>query len=193
MRAAQQPAPPPKNDGSVVVALVLLVAALSTIFFGAVTLYASADIVLTGEQKQKSVRARRLARLISGWANVGNAVVHALLIIMLTTDSDRYKVFFPDEAEAPVGPLVLMVVNGLVGRATLKGGALKLSLGWNSFIALAGSLMPIVWPKFIDVGMTEWPYLAIFLWLFIYSFEATAFFTSAVAFSLKDAHAIKVD
>ena len=175
------------------VVLVLLVAALSTIFFSAVALYASADIVLTGEQKLKSVRARRLARLLSGWANVGNAVVHALLIIMLVSDSDRYKVFFPDEAETPVGPVVLMVVNGLVGRATLKGGALKLALGWNSFVAVAGSLMPIVWPKFIDVGLATWPYLAIFLWLFIYAFESTAFFFSAVAFALKDAHAVKED
>ena len=53
---------------------------------------------------------------------------------------------------------------------------------------LAGSLLPVVWPKFLDVGLASWPYLAIFLWLFIYAFESTGFFFSAVAFSLKDAH-----
>lgn len=92
-RAAPPPAPQANNDGGVVVALVLLMAGLCAIFFGAVALYASADIVLTNQQKQKSVRARRLARLLSGWANIGNAVVHALLIVMLVTDTERYKVF----------------------------------------------------------------------------------------------------
>lgn len=187
------PSPPAKNDGGVVVALLLLVAALCAVFFGAVATYASADIVLTNEQKAKSIRARRLARLLSGWANVGNAVVHALLVLMLVTDKERYKVFFPDEAELPVGPVCLLVVNALVGRATLKGGGIQLGLAWNFFAAVAGSLIPIVWPKFIDVGLSTWPYLAIFLWLFIYAFEATGFFFSAVAFALKDAHAVKVD
>jgi|EP00966_Prymnesium_polylepis_P140471 hypothetical protein len=183
--------PPEKNDGAIVVALVLLVAALCTAFFGAVALYASADIVLTGEQKQKYVRARRLARLLSGWANVGNAVVHALLIAMLLSDTARYKVFFPDEAEMPIGPVFLLIANAYVGRATLKGGGLQTAFAWNSFVAVAGSLIPIVWPKFLDVGLATWPYLAIFLWLGIWAFESTAFFFSAVAFSLKDAHAIK--
>ena len=40
-----------------------------------------------------------------------------------------------------------------------------LALSWNSFVAVTGSLLPLVWPKFIDVGMSEWPYLAIFLWV----------------------------
>ena len=108
--AKPAPAPTP-NDGGIIVALVLLVAALCVVFFGAVALYASADIVLTTEQKQKTVRARRLARLLSGWANVGNAVAHALLIVMLVTDAERYKTFFPDEAAMPVGPAILGVLS----------------------------------------------------------------------------------
>eukprot|EP00310_Coccolithus_braarudii_P012725 CAMPEP_0183334330 /NCGR_PEP_ID=MMETSP0164_2-20130417/2970_1 /TAXON_ID=221442 /ORGANISM="Coccolithus pelagicus ssp braarudi, Strain PLY182g" /LENGTH=192 /DNA_ID=CAMNT_0025503447 /DNA_START=10 /DNA_END=588 /DNA_ORIENTATION=+ len=183
----------PTNDGGIVVALVLLVAALASIFFGAVALYASADIVLTSEQKQKSVRARRLARLLSGWANVGNAAVHGLLIIMLVTDSERYKQFFPDEAEMPLGTAFMLVLNLLVGRCTLKGGGIVLALIWNSFVAVAGSLIPVVWPKFLDVGMITWPYLAVFLWLSIFAFESFAFFFSVVAFALKDAHAVKED
>ena len=112
-----------------------------------------------------------LARLLSGWANIGNAVVHFLLIVMLLTDTERYKVFFPDEAETPWGPLFLLVINGVVGRSTLKGGGIMLALAWNSFVAVAGSLIPLVWPKFIDVGLATWPYLAIFLWLGIYAME----------------------
>jgi len=182
-----KPAPaPPQNDGGIVVALVLLMAALCTVMFGALSVYVSADNVLTPEQKTKSNYARRLARLLSGWANVGNAVTHAYLIIMLMTDQDKYKPFFPDEVESPVGPAALMIINGLVGRSTLKGGGLILSMCWNCFVAVAGSLLPVVWPKFIDVGMAQWPYLAIFLWLAIYAFESTAFFFSCVAFALKD-------
>jgi len=151
--------------------------------FSAIVLYASADIALTKAQKEKTVRARRIARLLSGWANVGNAVTHAYLILMLMTDTGRYKVFF-DDADNPVGPIGLLVVNALIGLKSLKGGGIQLSFCWNTFVAFAGSLIPIVWPKFIDVGMATWPYLAIFIWLLIYAFESTAFFFSAVAFAL---------
>mmetsp|Transcript_70598 Transcript_70598/g.117226 ORF Transcript_70598/g.117226 Transcript_70598/m.117226 type:complete len:193 (+) Transcript_70598:17-595(+) len=184
---------PEKNDGGIVVALVLLIAMLCTVFFSAIVLYASADIAITKDQKEKTVRARRIARLLSGWANIGNAVVHALLIVMLVSDTKRFKVFFPDEAEMPAGPIGLLVLNALVGLKSLKGGGIILALGWNSFIALAGSFIPIVWPKFIDVGIATWPYLAIFLWLGIYAFESAAFFFSVVAFTLKDAHVVKED
>ena len=178
----------PVNDGGVVVALVLLVAALWVVFYSAIVLYASADIALSKEQKEKTVRARRVARLLSGWANIGNAAVHALLILMLLTDVERYKSYFPDEAESPVGPAVLLLVNAAVGLKSLKGGGIQLALGWNSFAAVAGCLLPIVWPKFIDVGLASWPYPAIFLRLGIYACESTAFFFSVVAFSLKDVH-----
>jgi len=187
------PALPLNNDGGVVVALVLLMAALAAVFFAAITLYSSCDIVLSKEQKEKSVRARRLARLLSGWSNIGNAVVHLLLIITFLSDTERYKMFFPDEAETPIGPALLLVVNGLVGRSTLKGGGLTIALAWNSFVAVMGSLIPMVWPKFIDVGLSTWPYVAIFLWLGIWTFESTAFFFSVVAYSLKDAHSVKTD
>ena len=183
-----KPAPPPPatNDGGIIVALVLLICFLCSLFYGAVVLYASAtNFVLSKEKKEKVVPARRLARLLAGWANVGNAVTHALLVAMLLSDSTRYVAFF-DDAEQPVGPIVLGVINGLVGLKTLQGGGIKLAFGWNSFVAVAGSLVPIVWPKFIDVGLTTWPLLAVFLWLGIYAFESTAFFFSAVAFSLKD-------
>jgi len=190
---AKTAAPTEKNDSGVIVALVLLMATTCAVFFGAVTLYASCDIVLPKEQKEKSVRARRLARLLSGWANMGNAVVHLLLIIALQTDTERYKLFFPDEAETPVGPAVLLVINGLVGRSTLKGGGLTIAVAWNSFVAVMGSLIPLVWPKFIDVGLATWPPLAIFLWLGIWAFESTAFFFAWTAYALKDAHAVKAD
>ena len=63
--------------------------------------------------------ARRRAKLL-GWANVGNAVVHALLVTAELTDPERYKAFFPDDFETtlPWGPIILGVINGLVGLKT---------------------------------------------------------------------------
>lgn len=183
---------PAHNDGGIVATLALLVIALDAVFFSAIALYASADIVLTMKQKQKTIRARRLARLLSGWANVGNAAVHVLLITMLMTDTHRYSAFFP-AAKMPIGPAALLLVNAIVGARTLNGGGLVLALAWNSFVAVAGSCVPIVWPKFFDVGLSTWPYPAIFLWLNIYAFECAAFFFSVVAFALRNAHALKVD
>ena len=182
--------PPEKNDGGLIVALVLMMGALSAVFFSAIRLYASADeYTLSNEKKEKCVPARRLAKLLSGWANVGNAVVHALLVTAELTDPERYKAFFPDDFETtlPWGPIILGVINGLVGLKTLMGtGGINLSLGWNSFVAVTGSLLPVVWPKFIDVGMITWPPLAVFCWLGIYAFESTAFFFSVVAFTLRN-------
>ena len=56
------PAPPPPNDGGIVVALVLLIGALAAISFSAITLYASADITLTKEQKDELSRIKGLSR-----------------------------------------------------------------------------------------------------------------------------------
>eukprot|EP00992_Anisonema_acinus_P005307 TRINITY_DN17876_c0_g1_i1.p2 TRINITY_DN17876_c0_g1~~TRINITY_DN17876_c0_g1_i1.p2 ORF type:complete len:186 (+),score=45.63 TRINITY_DN17876_c0_g1_i1:43-600(+) len=176
-----------KNDGGIVVALVLLMAALSAVFFSAVMLYAGATE--GSEKKEKRVPAKRLAKLLSGWANVGNAVAHVLLVTAELADPERYRVHFPDDfaAALPWGPLILAVINGLVGLNSLKGaGGITLALGWNSFVAVLGSVVPIVWPKFINVGMSTWPYLAIFLWLGIFAFESTAFFFTAVAFALRN-------
>ena len=95
------------------------------------------------------------------------------------------------EAQLGTTPLLMGLINGLIGFFSLRGGSLKVSLGWNTFVALAGSLVPMVWPKFIDVGMTTWPYVTVFLWFAIYAFESTAFFFSAAGVALKDAPGAK--
>jgi len=93
----------------------------------------------------------------------------------------------------PVGPLILGAANAWVGWSSLKSGRIQLALAWNTFVAVMGCLVPIVWPKFIDVGMSTWPHKAVFLWLFIYAFESAAFFFSAVAFVLKDVAVARKD
>ena len=174
------------NDGGIVLALLLLIAALCAVFYSSIALYASAPT------KEPASFPARLARLLSGWANVGNAVTHGLLIVVLLTDKGRYGAYFPDEVNSyAAGPVCLGLINGLIGFFSLRGGSLKVSLGWNTFVALAGSLVPMVWPKFIDVGMTTWPYVTVFLWFAIYAFESTAFFFSAAGVALKDAPGAK--
>ena len=65
------------NDGGIVLALLLLIAALCAVFYSSIALYASAPT------KEPASFPARLARLLSGWANVGNAVTHGLLIVVL--------------------------------------------------------------------------------------------------------------
>ena len=175
-------APAKEKDGGIIVALVLLVGALAAVFFSAIVLYASADIGLTKEQKEKTIRARRIARLLSGWANVGNAMVHALLIGMLI-----------GEVDSPVGPAVMLATNAIVGFRSLAGGGIQLALFWNSFVAVRGILSPMIWRHFLDVGLISWPFRAVFLWLAMFAFEVTGFFFSIVAYWLKDAHTVKSD
>ena len=167
-------APPPiANDGGIVAALVMLMAALAVTMVASICLYASKSIAL--------------ARLISGWANFGNAVVHSLLVILLASNAERFLKAGIDDAEELTGPIALGVINGLVGLRALNGAGPNVSFGWNTFVAFTGSLLPVVWPKFLDMGMSQWPYILIFLWLGIYAFESLAFFTSVAWFAMKDA------
>lgn len=178
--------PTHENDGGIVIAMTLLVVYLATVFFGAVGLYWRATNNTT---QPISAGLTRLSYLLSGWANIGNALTHVLLCIMMVGDADRYMSFFPDEAGAPVGPAVLSMINGLVGVYTIRtlsslSGASSIPLCWNGFVALAGCLVPIVWHKFFDVGMRSWPYPVIFIWLLIYAFESVAFFFGAAGYTL---------
>jgi hypothetical protein len=165
--------PSPENNGGVVVALVALAGWLGIGTICALSLYASRSVTL--------------ARLISGWSNFANAAVHALLIVLLATDTERFLKAGIIDADKLGGPFGLMLINGLIGVRTLRGAGPNLAFGWNTFVAIAGSLVPMVWLTFFDVGLATWPYPIIFLWFCIYVFESTAFLTSAVWFALKDA------
>ena len=79
-----------------------------------------------------------------------------------------------------------MVINSAVGLYSLKGGGPKPAVCWNVFVALAGTLIPMVWLRFIEVGLATWPYIIIFIWFCIFAFELTAFTASATHFALKD-------
>ena len=65
--SAPTPAP---NDSGIVLVLFCMMAALAYAVVSAVSLYAGAT-------------THKRVKLLSGWANVGNACVHAFLILLL--------------------------------------------------------------------------------------------------------------
>jgi hypothetical protein len=133
MKAAQ---PSPDNNGGIVVALVVLAAWLGVGMVCALGLYTSRSVTL--------------ARLISGWSNCANAAVHALLIVLLSSDTERFLNAGVTDADNVGGPLGLLLVNGLVGARTLRGAGPNLAFAWNTFVAITGSLVPMVWLSFLD-------------------------------------------
>ena len=77
-----------------------------------------------------------------------------------------------------------MLINTTVGLLSIFGGFVKLSLGWNAFVAITGTAVPIVWYRFLAEGLAYWPYEVIFIWWVIFTMELTAVTTSATWFAL---------
>ena len=102
---------------------------------------------------------------------------------LIATQEEQSKVL-PDAS--PIGPAVLAAINAGVGLHTLVKtdvGA-NWAFGWNTFVAFAGCLIPMVWQSFINEGLANWPYLVILLWFGIFFAELIAFVTSALWFAL---------
>ena len=83
---------PPPTDGGVVLTLFLMVAAITFAIFYHVLLY-------VGARYPKERNERRLVRLLSGTANMGNGVVHALLIAVLYANRHSPLTFYVSELE----------------------------------------------------------------------------------------------
>lgn len=64
---------------------------------------------------------------------------------------------------------------------------MKFPLIWNSFVIVAGVLIPIVWLRFVEEGLTSWPYTIIFIWFLIFALELTAFTGSVTHYALVSA------
>lgn len=182
------------NDGGVLVVLVMLVAGLTLTWASFVAMYATATTPSPRAQGQPC-REARLARLLTGWANVGTGVSYMLFVLLLVFDADlaptmcladeRCRMYF-EQAENPSGPVFLLVFNQAIGLVTLNGGGPRVPTAWNCFVMVTGCLIPAAWPRFINEGLASWPYLAVFLWLDVFACQAVAFFASATWFALKD-------
>ena len=64
---------------------------------------------------------------------------------------------------------------------------MKPSLAWNVFVALLGSFMPVVWPRFLAEGLAAWPYTVVFIWFGIFFMELTALVASVTHFAVGEA------
>lgn len=156
-----------QNDGGVVATLFLSVAVIALYFFGAVAWYASV-----------SGNVRSLPRLLSGWANCGNATAHALLVVYTMANSTKDSQHWGRGGGN--GPIVLMVINLSVGLLALRNGVMVPAAIWNVLVAVLGSF--IVWPRFLDQGLTTWPYAAVFIWFVIFFMGLTALVASVTHF-----------
>jgi hypothetical protein len=168
------------NDGGVVVSLFLMVAAMAFALITAVTFYAHTS--------SKTKDPSRLPRLLSGWANIGNSVIHILLIVITKANENNESEYWVKERALGgiEGPAVITLLNFAAGMFALRDGNMAFPLGWNSFVAVAGTLLPIVWPRFIYEGLETWPYIVIFIWFVVFAMELlTAFTSSVVHFALK--------
>ena len=67
-----------------------------------------------------------------------------------------------------------MILNTAVGLYSLRGGGPKPALCWNVFVAFAGTLIPLVWLRFVEEGLATWPYVVVFIWLAIFAMELIA-------------------
>ena len=79
-----------------------------------------------------------------------------------------------------------MILNTAVGLHSLRGGGPTPALCWNVFVAFAGTLIPLVWLRFVEEGLATWPYVIVFIWLAIFAMELTAVSCSVTWWMLKD-------
>jgi hypothetical protein len=122
-----------KNDGGVVVGLFLMVAAISHAMFSAVSYYEKN----TKANENQDLEKVRIVRLLSGWANIGNAAIHVLLVIYTLSNMDNQSEYWLKERELGgiEGPVFLTLLNLSAGIGALRGWTMMYSIGWNAFVA----------------------------------------------------------
>ena len=182
------PGGPPPNDGGIVLTLFLAAGTMAVLTFGCVAVYAVATNMyatpsqalpqerLTSSRPGKGNAGRRAARLVSGAANVGNSVVHVLLVAYMLANAETQSDYWRRERElgGVEAPAALAAVNFVVGLVAVFADFNALSLLWNLFVVAAGCLVPLVWPRFLEEGLDSWPYPAILIWFCIFFMESAA-------------------
>ena len=168
------------NDGSIVLSLFFAAGTIAGVVFRAALFYAEAVSV-----KNESA-ARRCCRLLSGWANLGNAAIHAMLVGYITANADNTSSYWEEERKLGgiEGPAGLCAFNTIAGLLALRSISMTIPLCWNVFVAFAGLALPVVWPRFVEKGLSEWPYTIIFIWWVIFFMELTAVAASATHFAI---------
>jgi FtsH-binding integral membrane protein len=157
--------------------------------FASVALYAYSNKNTTAET----------TKMLAAWANLGNSVVHGLVIAYLlgndTTDEAAPNFAFWEreralEMDGIGGPVFILLVNSTVGMMALQQKTWwkhheTAGLVWNSFAGVAGIALPSVWPRFLDQGLGGWPYPIVFLWFMILMMESVGLFASWAYYFMK--------
>ena len=97
------------NDGGIVVSLFLMAGAIAYAMLSAVAYY---------EKNSKNGGGpARLPRLCSGWANMGNSIVHVLLVAYMLSNSDNQSEYWVKERKLGgiEGPVFLALLNFAAG------------------------------------------------------------------------------
>ena len=179
---------PQTNDGRIVLCLFGMAVEVAVALFASVALYAHYNKNTTAET----------TKLLAAWANLGNGVVHVLIVVYLLgndTDDEAAPNFAFWERERALemdgigGPIFVLLLNATVGIMALQQNSWKhheaAGLFWNSFAGVVGIALPNVWPRFLDQGLGGWPYPIVFLWFMILMMESVGLFASWTHYFMK--------
>jgi hypothetical protein len=170
-------------EGGIVVSLFLMVAAITFATYASVTTY-----VQNTKPDSTETPVQTQVRMLAASANLANCIIHLLLIMYMNANAGSDEPYWAHEREIGAdgigGPVFLAIFNFAAGICSLKKYSYKFPLGWNSFVIFAGTMIPLVWQRFLDDGMASWPYIITFIWFAIFSAELTAFATSLTYYLL---------
>ena len=173
----------PTNDGGVVLSIFLMVAAISYALFSCIALYERSSAAATTSEGANL----RLLRMLSGFANLSNSCIHVLLTIYMKANETNLSDYWLEERKLGgiEGPVGLVILNLAAAISALHHNKMTFPLYWNTFVACAGTLIPIVWLRFIKEGMACWPYEIVFIWCWIFAMELTAVSCSVTHFAIE--------
>ena len=101
--------------------------------------------------------------------------MHVLLIIYIKANEGSLSAYWERERELEAdgieGPLGLVILNLAAGICSIHQKHLYFPLVWNSFAVVAGIFIRIVWLRFKEVGLNNWPSMIIFIWFLIFAME----------------------
>lgn len=123
---------------------------------------------------------------MSGIANLGNALLHILLIIYTISNYENNSEYWLEECKLGgiEGLVILTIINSISSLCALYFKNMTFPLVWNTFVAFVGTLIPLVWLRFVSVGMVSWPYEVVFMWFMIFFMELCAVTSSVTYFLL---------
>ena len=138
------------------------------------------------EGQQPNATKSSWLRKLSGVSNLGNALLHILLVIYTISNYENNSEYWLEERKLGgiEGLVALTIINSISSICALYFKYMTFPLVWNTFVAFVGTLIPLVWLRFVSVGMMSWPYEVVFIWFMIFHMELCAVTCSVTQFLL---------